>query len=137
MIPAQTIGYLCLLAGLSMIVGWWVAFRNRPYLLSLGIFFAALAASLIISDRLQPGATSPALLWALRAVVAVAALAFVTAVVLAVQETRRRIQEIKEHYHAAAEALTEITRAKEQQLRQGQQKSEETSQDSSRQDGEG
>jgi len=41
----------------------------------------------------------------------------VIAVVLATQETRRRIREMREHYRAAAEALAEMARAKEQQLR--------------------
>jgi prepilin signal peptidase PulO-like enzyme (type II secretory pathway) len=117
LISTQTIGYYCLVAGLSMIAGWWIAFRNRPYLLSLGIFFAALAAALIIGDRMVPGVDAPGLRWALRGAVAAAAVAFVIAVVLATQETRRRIREMREHYRAAAEALAEMARAKEQQLR--------------------
>ncbi len=122
MIPAQTIGYYCLVAGVSMIAGWWIAFRNRPYLLSLGIFFAALAAALIVSDRTKFGPPSPALQWVFLAAVGVAVVAFVAAVVLAVQETRRRIHETREHYRAAADALAEMARAKEQQLRDKQER---------------
>ena len=122
MISAQTIGYYCLVAGLSMLAGWWIAFRNRPYLLSLGVFFVALAAALIIGDRMVPGVNAPGLRWALRAAVAVAVVAFVIAVVLATQETRRRIREMREHYRAAADALAEMARAKEQQLRDKQER---------------
>ncbi len=116
MIPAQTIGFYCLVAGLSMLAGWWIAFRNRPYLLSLGISFLALAAALIISDRARFGPPSPALQGVFLASVGVAVLAFLVAAVLAVQETRRRIHEMREHYRAAAEALAEMARSKEQQL---------------------
>jgi len=122
LISAQTIGYYCLVAGLSMLAGWWIAFRNRPYLLSLGVFFVALAAALIIGDRMVPGVNAPGLRWALRAAVAVAVVAFVIAVVLATQETRRRIREMREHYRAAADALAEMARAKEQQLRDKQER---------------
>lgn len=114
-LPTQTIGYYCLVAGACMVAGWWIAFRNRPYLLLLGLFFLALGASVIVGDRLQTGAASPAWRWVLRVAIVVALLALVAAVVTAVQEARRRMEEVRQHYRAASEALMEIARAKEQQ----------------------
>jgi len=119
-IPTQTIGYFCLVAGACMVAGWWVAFRNRSYLLLLGLFFLMLGTSVIVGDRLQTGQLPPLWRWVLRVTIAVALLALVAAVVTAVREARRRMEEVREHYRAASEALMEIARAKEQQRRDTQ-----------------
>ena len=129
MISPQVIGYYCLIAGASMVAGWWLAFRNRTYLLSLGIFFLALAASLIIWGRASTGPITARVLWSLRCTVGAAAIAFVMSVAQAVKETRQRLREVREHYRAAAQALTDVTQAKERQLRQSQQQTDDASQD--------
>ena len=133
----EVIGYYCLVAGASMVAGWWIAFRNRPYLLSLGVFFLALAASLMIWGRASTGPITVRVLWALRGTVGAAVIAFVVAVAQAVKETQQRLREVREHYQAAARALAEVARAKEQQLRQSQQQADDSSQDTPPRDEQG
>ena len=127
MLPPHIIGYYCAVTGLSMVAGWYVSFRNRPYLGALGVFFLALAASLMIYDYGSimtgpPGEEkrliiSSAMRWVLRGTTLLAATAFVAAVVMAVRESQQRLREVRAHYQAAAEALMAMSQAKEEQLR--------------------
>jgi hypothetical protein len=127
MLPPHILGYYCAVTGLSMVAGWYVSFRNRPYLGALGGFFLALAASLMVYDYGSvvigpPDAekrvmASAAMKWVLRGTTLIAVAAFVAAVVMAVQESQQRLREVRAHYQAAAEALMAISQAKEEQLR--------------------
>jgi hypothetical protein len=131
MLAPHIIGWYCIVAGLSMLAGWLVAFRNRPYLGALGVFFLALAASLMIYDRAGGAslavagragtAIAPGMKWALRGTVLLAVIAFISAVVMAVQETRQRLRDVRIHYQAAAEALMAMSQAKDEQLRREKQ----------------
>ncbi len=116
----QTIGYFCLIAGASMLAGWWTTFRNRPYVGLLGGFFVALAASLMIANRLETGPVSPALKLGWWVAVVLAGLLLLGAFVMAVKESRARLREVREHYRAASEALVAMARAQEE-LRRRQQ----------------
>ncbi len=116
--PTSTIAYFCVIAGLSMLVGWWTTFRNRPYLGLLGGFFLVLAAVVAIGVRLQDGERGRLLLWGWWAAVAVGAVLLGAAFVTAGQESRRRIQEVREHYRAAEEAMVEMARLQQEKLRQ-------------------
>lgn len=112
-----------------MVAGWWVAFRNRTYLLLLGIFFLFLAASLIVGDRLQTGELGVAWRNVVRVTLTLSLLSLLAAVVAAVQETRQRLREVRQHYQAATEALLEITRAQELKRQQAQEQQSEATQD--------
>jgi hypothetical protein len=109
-IPAQTIAYLCIVVGLSMIAGWWTAFRNRPYLGLLGASFLVLATYLIVRERV---AANPAIVWVQIAALAIYAVLVVAAVVAAVQESRRRLAEVREHFRAAEEGFVAMMEAEQ------------------------
>jgi hypothetical protein len=109
-IPAQTIAYLCIVVGLSMIAGWWTAFRNRPYLGLLGASFLVLATYLIVRERV---AANPAIVWVQIAALAIYAVLVVAAVVAAVQESRRRLAEVRENSRAAEEGFVAMMEAEQ------------------------
>ena len=126
---SQTIAYYCLIAGASMLVGWWTAFRNRPYLAYLGGFFISLAGVIAIGNRLGEGEKTAQLKWEWWCAVAVAGALFLAAFVTAVQESFRRVKEMREHYRAAAEAMLEMTRMKEELARRQKNKPEDGAQE--------
>ena len=131
MLAPHIIGWYCVVTGVSMLAGWFVAFRNRPYLAALGVFFLALAASLMIYDKAGGAslavagkagtAIAPGMKWALRGTILLAVAAFVAAVVLAVRETQQRMRDVRAHYQAAAEALMAMNQVREQKRREGEQ----------------
>jgi|GEM_PF-1946795 hypothetical protein len=101
--------------GLSMLAGWFTGFRNRAYLGWLGLAFLLLSAAILTSARAaaakELGGSEPSMGLLTGVLFAVALAAFVLALVSAVRETGRRIQEIRERHAAAEEALLEIVRA--------------------------
>lgn len=115
MISAQVIAYLCIVVGLSMIAGWWGAFRNRPYLGLLGASFLVLAAYLGLQQKVDAaqdaGVTNPALVWAQIGALAVCVALFIAATIAAVQESRRRLAEVREHFRAAEEGFIAMMEA--------------------------
>ncbi len=117
MISAQVIAYLCIVVGLSMVAGWWVAFRNRPYLGLLGLSFLALAAYLAARERVAvakaAGATDLMMVRVEIAALVVCAALFVAATIAAVQESRRRLAEVREHFRAAEEGLMAMMEAEQ------------------------
>ena len=119
--PPQTLGYLCSLVGLSMIAGWWIAFRNRPYLLLLGLFFMSLSTFLVLTGRLQTGPITEGVKAARWIALSVGIIFFIGALIFAVQESKRRFQEMREHYQAAADALVAMTQAELQRQQQRQE----------------
>jgi len=115
MMSPQVAASLLIVLGLSMVAGWVTVFRNRYYLGSLGIAFLALAGALLAGNKVnlaaEFGASEPGLAALGRVLLVAAAVFGAFALVFAVQETRRRIAEIKESYRAAEEALVEMVRA--------------------------
>ena len=115
MISAQVIAYLCIVVGLSMVAGWWVAFRNRPYLGLLGLSFLTLAAYLVSREKVAAakaaGATNVTMVWVEIAALVICAALFVAATIAAVQESKRRMAEVREHFRAAEEGLMAMMEA--------------------------
>jgi len=120
-VPPGTIAYFCILAGLSMLAGWWTVFRNRPYLAFLGGFFLSLAAVLTIGGRIEAGEKTAAMKWGWWAAVGVAAVLITAAFYTAVQESRAKLREMREHYRAAADAMLEMARIQQELARRRQE----------------
>ncbi len=115
MMSPQVAASLLVVLGLSMVAGWVTVFRNRYYLGSLGIAFLALAGALMAGNKVKLaaefGASEPGLAVVGRVLLIAAAAFGALALILAVQETRRRMAEMRESYRAAEEALIEMVEA--------------------------
>jgi len=113
--PPQTIAYLCLVVGLSMVAGWVVAFRNRPYLGLLGLSFLSLAGYVLAREAVRRAQearlSAPGLTWLEVAALVATLLLFVASFWAAVQESRRRMREVREHFRAAEDAFTTLMEA--------------------------
>ncbi len=124
MLSAQLIAYFCIVTGLSMVAGWWVAFRNRPYLGLLGASFLVLAAYLMARQHAltaqAAGQADPVMRWVQVAALAVYVVLVIAAVRAALQESRRRMAEVREHFRAAEEGLMAMMEA-ERRRREAQQ----------------
>jgi ABC-type Fe3+ transport system permease subunit len=101
--------------GLCLTAGWIAGFRNRSYVGWLGLAFLALAGFLLALGKAQAarefgGDSSP--FGTIATVLLVLGIAlFLVALVAAVRETSRRLQELRESHEAAAEGLLELLRA--------------------------
>jgi len=131
MLSPQAVATLLIVAGLSMVAGWAVAFRNRYYLALLGLFFLTLAGALLAADKVrhaqQFGASEPGLATLAKALFISAAVFMALALVAAVQEVRRRLAEMRESYRAAEEAFMAMAQAAKE--KQEAAKAEEPSHD--------
>lgn len=103
-----------------MLAGWLSAFRHRAYLGWLGLAFLTLSGSILAQDKvkvaLELGAAAPQMRLAAQALLVVCAVCFVLAAVMAVQESVRRLHELKERHRSAEEALmamVKVSREKE------------------------
>ena len=118
MISSQLIAYFCIVVGLSAIAGWVVAFRNRPYLGLVGLAFLSLAAYLGARAKVEAariaGLPSLAMSWVEIGALVVCAALFVAATIAAVQESRRRLAEVREHFRAAEEGFVAMMEAERQ-----------------------
>ena len=113
--PPQIIAYLCLIVGLSMVAGWFLAFRSRPYLGLLGLAFLTLFAYiriwLAVGEAHEAKLAAPGLEWLGLGVLVVTAGLFLAAFWAAVQESRRRIREARERFRAAEAAMLAMLEA--------------------------
>ncbi len=118
MLSPQVIASLLLVAGASMVAGWVVAFRDRYYLVLLGLAFCALSGALLAGQRVQVavelGASEPGFALLARVLFVASSMFGVAAVVAAVMETRRRLAMLRESYRAAEEALIAMAQAAKQ-----------------------
>ena len=98
-----------------MLAGWLSAFRNRVYLGWLGFAFISFAGFLLAADRAKAaqglGLADPRMVLLAKALLFVCALAFLLALIAAVQETRRRLRQLQERHREAAEAMLEMFQA--------------------------
>ncbi len=101
--------------GLCLIAGWLSGFRNRGYLGWLGLAFVCLAGAIWASGEAElareMGAAANRPMRLGQVLLGVCVVAFVLAVLSAVQETQRRVREIRARHEAAEEALIEMLRA--------------------------
>jgi len=107
---AVVIGFI----GLSCLVGFFRAFRERIYLALLGLAFIALAVEIVI-----PGPT-----WLRYSLLGLMGLLFIAATLLAVMQTMAQIRIIREHRKGLEREMWEYLeqlkqRAAEQQAHQG------------------
>jgi hypothetical protein len=98
----QALAYAATLAAISLIAGWFAAFRNRPYVGWLGAAFLCFAvlAHLRVHEVVVPR-------WPF---LTGAGVCFALAFYAAARETARRLREIQEDQRAAEEALVEMIR---------------------------
>ncbi len=120
MITPQLAAGLTAFVGVCMLAGWLSAFRHRAYLGWLGLAFLTLSGSILAQDKvkvaLELGAAAPQMRLAAQALLVVCAVCFVLAAVMAVQESVRRLHELKERHRSAEEALmamVKVSREKE------------------------
>ena len=115
MISPQLAAGLTAFVGLCMLAGWLSAFRHRAYLGWLGLAFLTLSGSILAHDKVKVaqdlGAAAPQMRLAAQALLVVCAVCFVLAVVMAVQESIRRLHELRERHQAAEEALVAMAQA--------------------------
>jgi hypothetical protein len=106
---SHLISYACLITGLSMLAGWWVAFRNRPYLGLLGLSFLSLAGYVMAREAVAQAVASltpnPLMGWVEIAALVICVMLFAAATVAAVKESQRRMREVREHFRAVEEGL--------------------------------
>ena len=122
---ARLAASLTTIVGLSMLAGWLSAFRNRAYLGWLGLAFMSVSGYLFALDHLrlahqlkQPHAGASI---AANAFLIVCLVAFLLSLLTAVQETLRRIREIKGSHRAAEEALLAMMQAAHEREKRGDQ----------------
>jgi len=98
-----------------MLAGWLSAFRHRAYLGWLGLAFLTLSGSILAHDKVKVaqdlGAAAPQMRLVAQALLVVCAVCFVLAVVMALQESIRRLHELRERHRAAEEALVAMAQA--------------------------
>ena len=115
MISPQLAAGLTAFVGLCMLAGWLSAFRHRAYLGCLGLAFLTLSGSILAHDKVKVaqdlGAAAPQMSLVAQVLLVVSAVCFVLAVVTAVQESIRRLHELRERHRAAEEALMAMTQA--------------------------
>jgi len=105
---------LLMLFGVSFLIGWTTAFRNRLYLACVGVAFVALGGGMAIGSE-SLGALR-LLLWV------VAALAFLVGVWLAVVEVKRQMEAIEEQRRGLEREMHEyLTRLQAEHGRKGQE----------------
>jgi uncharacterized membrane protein YhaH (DUF805 family) len=101
--------------GVCLLAGWFTGFRNRSYVGWLGLAFVILAASVMAGAKAKEakdlGLASAGLATTAKALLLVTAAAFLVSAVSAIQETVRRLREIKQSHEAAAEGFLELMRA--------------------------
>ena len=101
--------------GLCLLAGWVTGFRNRSYVGWLGLAFVALAGFLIAIGRARDLQEIGHASRGITALVLVLLVAWIGALLLsafsAIQETARRLREIRQSHEAAAEGLLELMRA--------------------------
>ena len=115
MISPQLAAGLTSFVGLCMLAGWLSAFRHRAYLGWLGLAFLTLSGSVLAQSKVKVaqdlGAAAPQMRLVAQALLVVCAVCFVLAVVTAVQESIRRLHEMRERHRAAEEALMAMAEA--------------------------
>ncbi|MBE9566007.1 MAG: hypothetical protein IMF16_04585 [Proteobacteria bacterium] len=115
MISPQLAAGLTAFVGLCMLAGWLSAFRHRAYLGWLGLAFLTLSGSILAHDKVKVaqdlGAAAPQMRLVAQALLVVCAVCFVLAVVMALQESIRRLHELREQHRAAEEALVAMAQA--------------------------
>jgi len=120
---SQVIRYFCMVVGLSMVAGWWVAFRNRRYLGLMGASFLTLAVYLGARERVAmakaAGVINLPMTWLEIGALVICVALFIGATMDAVQESRRRLAEVREHFQAAVVGFMEMMEA--EQKRRAQQ----------------
>jgi MFS family permease len=123
MMSPQLTAALTGFAGLCLVAGWMSGFRNRSYVGWLGLAFLALSGSLwcagAANEARELGGSAPQMSLLAKALLAVSGAAFVIALVAAVQETRRRLRELREGHAASVEAMLgmlQASREKEEEL---------------------
>jgi len=115
MAPAQLAAAFAGFVGICMVVGWLTAFRNRAYLGWLGFAFLTFSGSLLSASRANQdralGIANPQLALLAKVFLAACLLCFLFAVIAAVRETSRRLQDIRARHQAAEEALLSMIQA--------------------------
>jgi hypothetical protein len=116
MTSAQLVAALTGFAGLCLLAGWISAFRNRAYVAWLGLAFVALSASLFSAgaarDARELGRDAGYLSALAQFLLGACIVSFLIALVVAVQETRRRLREMREAHEASVEAMLEMMRSR-------------------------
>ena len=100
---SQVIAYLTTLIGLSLLAGWYVAFRVRVYVGWLGLAFLSLAAMFHLR---RAGVVAHDWLW-----LTLAAVFFIIALVAAARESGERLRALQAEQQAAENAFLEMVQA--------------------------